>query len=307
MRRCTPLARRAARDTIPAMSEPDAGGRAPPAPHVAAVPLRDRRPGPRERRVRRLGRSAGIRLWQVLPSRSPGAHDSPYAGLSAFAGNPLLVSPEWLLEEGLLLPPPRSRARPRLTKATSISRALRRFKDRLLRASFAHARSVGESVTGPWSASRPLCRASRGSPTGPSSRRSARAHGDVAWPDWEPALVAPRGRRLSRSAATSRTRSRSTSTRSSSSSASGRGSRRAANARGISILGDLPIYVAHDSADVWSHPRALQLDERRPARRRRGRAARLLQRDRPALGQPALPLGRARPTTLRLVDRARAR
>jgi 4-alpha-glucanotransferase len=46
--------------------------------------------------------SAGLRLWQILPLVPSGAHDSPYAGLSAFAGNPLLVSPEWLLEEGLL-------------------------------------------------------------------------------------------------------------------------------------------------------------------------------------------------------------
>ena len=26
---------------------------------------------------------------------------------------------------------------------------------------------------------------------------------------------------------------------------------------GISIMGDIPIYVAHDSADVWAHPRTL--------------------------------------------------
>ena len=35
----------------------------------------------------------------------------------------------------------------------------------------------------------------------------------------------------------------------------------AANARGISIFGDLPIYVARDSADVWAHPRLFALDE----------------------------------------------
>ena len=35
-----------------------------------------------------------------------------------------------------------------------------------------------------------------------------------------------------------------------------------ANARGISIIGDLPIYVAGDSADVWSNPEQFQLDGR---------------------------------------------
>ncbi|MBR3866853.1 MAG: 4-alpha-glucanotransferase, partial [Butyricicoccus sp.] len=35
-----------------------------------------------------------------------------------------------------------------------------------------------------------------------------------------------------------------------------------ANAKGIKIVGDIPIYVAMDSADTWSHPELFQLDER---------------------------------------------
>lgn len=35
-----------------------------------------------------------------------------------------------------------------------------------------------------------------------------------------------------------------------------------ANSRGITILGDLPIYVAHDSAEVWSHPEIFCLDQK---------------------------------------------
>ena len=34
-----------------------------------------------------------------------------------------------------------------------------------------------------------------------------------------------------------------------------------ANARGVEIIGDLPIYVAADSVDVWSSPQEFQLDE----------------------------------------------
>src|SRR5260221_11873687 len=41
-------------------------------------------------------------LWQVLPLGPTGYGNSPYASLSAFAGNPLLISPERLGEEGLL-------------------------------------------------------------------------------------------------------------------------------------------------------------------------------------------------------------
>src|SRR5438128_4658712 len=41
-------------------------------------------------------------LWQVLPLGPTGYGDSPYACYSAFAGNTLLISPEQLLNEGLL-------------------------------------------------------------------------------------------------------------------------------------------------------------------------------------------------------------
>src|SRR4051795_13582960 len=44
----------------------------------------------------------GQKLWQILPLTPTGYGDSPYAAFSAFAGNPLLVSPDILLREGLL-------------------------------------------------------------------------------------------------------------------------------------------------------------------------------------------------------------
>lgn len=41
-------------------------------------------------------------IWQVLPLGPTGYGYSPYASYSAFAGNPYLISPEILLEKGLL-------------------------------------------------------------------------------------------------------------------------------------------------------------------------------------------------------------
>src|ERR1700755_623902 len=46
--------------------------------------------------------AAGQSLWQVLPLGPTGYGDSPYACYSAFAGNTLLVSPDRLVNEGLL-------------------------------------------------------------------------------------------------------------------------------------------------------------------------------------------------------------
>jgi 4-alpha-glucanotransferase len=44
----------------------------------------------------------GCKLWQVLPLGPTGFGDSPYQNLSTFAGNPLLISPELLIQDGLL-------------------------------------------------------------------------------------------------------------------------------------------------------------------------------------------------------------
>src|ERR1700761_3334151 len=47
-------------------------------------------------------KASGQGLWQMLPLGPPGAGDSPYQAFSAFAGNPLLISPELLVREGYL-------------------------------------------------------------------------------------------------------------------------------------------------------------------------------------------------------------
>jgi 4-alpha-glucanotransferase len=203
--------------------------------------------------------SAGLRIWQVLPLGPPGAHDSPYAGLSAFAGNPLLVSPEWLLEEGLL-PASALDGAPAFPGDRVDFAAVHAFKERVLRASFAHARSVGASVTdaaarfaaspahASWLADWGLFAALRA------------AHGDSGWTAWPAELVAREDGALEAARKEHadeiafhvyaqflffRQWER---------------VKRAANARGISILGDLPIYAALDSADVWSQRRLFAVD-----------------------------------------------
>ena len=47
---------------------------------------------------------SGCKNWQILPLGPTGFGDSPYQCFSAFAGNPYLVSPTLLLEEGILAP-----------------------------------------------------------------------------------------------------------------------------------------------------------------------------------------------------------
>ena len=46
--------------------------------------------------------AAGQTFWQIMPLTPTGYGDSPYQSLSSFAGNGLLISPDWLIEEELL-------------------------------------------------------------------------------------------------------------------------------------------------------------------------------------------------------------
>src|SRR6266571_414463 len=43
---------------------------------------------------------AGLTVWQVLPLNPPGYGNSPYGCLSSYAGNPLLISPDHLPNDG---------------------------------------------------------------------------------------------------------------------------------------------------------------------------------------------------------------
>ncbi len=45
---------------------------------------------------------AGQSWWQALPLGPTGYGNSPYQSMSSFAGNGLLISPDWLIEDGLL-------------------------------------------------------------------------------------------------------------------------------------------------------------------------------------------------------------
>src|SRR4051812_46862485 len=60
--------------------------------------------GPQARRFVDFLEAAGQTVWQVLPLGPTGFGDSPYQCFSAFAGNPLLISPEGLVDQHWLAP-----------------------------------------------------------------------------------------------------------------------------------------------------------------------------------------------------------
>ena len=199
--------------------------------------------------------SARQSLWQLLPLVAVNEGGSPYNALSAFAGNPLLISPAELVIHGLLeaedaAPPAR------LGGGGIDFHAVMRWKDDVVRAAQTVLHQDEElradfqayrAEEAAWLDDYVLFRALR------------EAHGGRCWAEWpEPlrdrdpnALEEARHRyvaEIERHAYAQYLFDLQWSA-----------VRRYAHEHGIRIVGDVPIFVSHDSADVWAHPELFSL------------------------------------------------
>jgi 4-alpha-glucanotransferase len=203
--------------------------------------------------------ACGQRLWQVLPLGPTGFGDSPYQSFSAFAGNPLLISPERLVEDGLL---EKGELKPPAFAAEAVDYgAVIDFKRPLLER--AHRRFKEHAPPAARRAFAAFCRREAGWLDDYALFVALKeAHGGKAWNEWEEDLALRRPEALARwrrrAAETIEVRQfgqyhffRQWAAL----------KRRAARA-GVEVMGDVPIFVAQDSADVWAHPELFQLDER---------------------------------------------
>src|SRR5499426_1692389 len=199
----------------------------------------------------------GQTWWQALPLGPTGYGDSPYQALSSFAGNPLLISPAWLIEDELVKPS--EVAAGSFPAAALDFEAVKAFKrallDRAWKSFGAGARSdlrpAFERFTqeqAHWLDDYALFRALK------------TRYDDAAYLDWPdnvarrvPAALDPARRDLSdqidqirfgqfvlfRQGARLKARAR---------------------ARGVRLIGDLPFFVSPDSSDVWANPELFLLD-----------------------------------------------
>ncbi len=202
---------------------------------------------------------AGQQLWQILPLTPTGYGDSPYASNSAFAGNVLLISIERLVEEGLVDPQVWQDA-PRFSDDNVSFGDAITWKHSVFRQAYDRFKAGGASaLETEWKA---FCEAeSYWLEDYALYRALSEHHGGASWNTWEPALV----QRAPEALDAARTERRDDIDyhrfgqflffR------QWRAVKDYANQRGIKIMGDVPIFVAYDSADVWSHPDLFQLDE----------------------------------------------
>src|SRR5215471_17268220 len=91
---------------------------------------------------------AGQTWWQALPLGPTGLGNSPYASLSSFAGNGLLVSPDLLIKEGLLTPRDCEEGRA-LPKEAVDFEAVIAFKHRLLEQAWSNFSSSSHGALRP--------------------------------------------------------------------------------------------------------------------------------------------------------------
>ena len=206
-------------------------------------------------------KAAGMTLWQVLPCGPTGYGESPYQSSSVFAGNPLMISAEKLAEDGLLTLLPEDLADDgdpagvcfesvRARNRKMLRRAFQESRERL----FPEIRQFRKK--NPWLHDFAVFTALK------------EQFGGVQWTKWPDDAL-----RLRKPSALKKAE--------------------AAladeilfhefvqylffrqwfalksycNQLGIRIFGDMPIYVAEDSADTWTHPDIFQLDQNRVPRR----------------------------------------
>jgi len=207
---------------------------------------------------------AGVRWWQVLPLNPPGPGNSPYSAASTFAGNSWLLSPEALVEDGLLEPAEVEDGRPGFEPGRVDYGAAVAWKGRLLDLAFERFES---SASGELRAESDRFASEHGAWLDDYALFVAlkEEHGGGSWLGWPPELrlrqpdaIADAAGRLERPCRRIRFAQYLFDRQ-------WRALRVRAAGRGVLLFGDLPIFVALDSAEVWSRPDLFQLDEdRRP-------------------------------------------
>jgi 4-alpha-glucanotransferase len=199
---------------------------------------------------------AGQRVWQMLPVGPVGYGNSPYSALSAFAGNPLLISADRLFEEGLL---PRGALAdaPRFAAGRVDYAAARAWRERCFaiahqvfhkRKSDQQSYAIFCSENASWLEDYALYAA---------IKRSRR---DKPWIEWEPELRARDPEALSRAGHALREEIEEQRFQQWLFDRHWQSLHDECAMLGVALIGDLPIFVAHDSADVWAHRELFHLD-----------------------------------------------
>jgi 4-alpha-glucanotransferase len=206
---------------------------------------------------------AGQQLWQVLPLGPTSFGDSPYQCFSAFAGNPLLVSLDALVNDGLLDGAELERAtseKGHTLHAEYVDYGpVIEFKLPLLRASYQRLKAgVNPNHSAGFVA---FCNEQAAWLNDYAFFMALKdVHHGSSWDGWEPAIAAREPEAMARWSEQLAEQIEIQKYLQYLFFYQWRSVKNYANAQGIAIIGDAPIFVAYDSADVWANRELFFLD-----------------------------------------------
>ena len=205
--------------------------------------------------------ASGFRIWQVLPVGPTGFGESPYQSTSVFAGNPLLISCRTLREEGLLSYTDEEELNPADPEKVDYS-AVRDNKMMLLRRCFRESRNAVRTQLDAFRSGHPQIADFALFTALKNHFGGARFS---SWPDSDIILRKPDAIRkytdLLKDEIDFHLFCQFIFRR------QWFALKEYCNQRGILLFGDMPIYVAEDSADTWTSPEIFQLDRNRIPKR----------------------------------------
>ena len=182
----------------------------------------------------------GFKYWQVLPFSLPDEYNSPYKSYSAFSVNPFFIDLERLYRRELITRKELEEAKQKTPHSCEFSRLIR---ERITLLTKASTRFLETKTLDDFYASHPqtarFC----------EFMALKASNKDKEWYEWTNTVPNKEAlhawRFMEYFAITQWLEIKSY-----------------ANDRGVEIIGDIPMYVAYDSSDVWASPEESQLDER---------------------------------------------
>lgn len=201
---------------------------------------------------------SGCKLWQILPLGPTGFGDSPYQCFSAFAGNPYLISPALLLEQGLLRPGDLA-DRPVFPQEHVEFGTAIHWKNTLLDRAFTQfQKSKKPKLQQEY---QNFCRKEENWLTDYALFMGIKeCQGGVSWDQWPAGLRAHEISSLNDFVAQNRLSIERHKFRQFLFFTQWSNLKKYAHKQNIRIIGDIPIFVAYDSADAWAHPELFHFD-----------------------------------------------
>lgn len=202
--------------------------------------------------------AAGQKLWQVFPLGPTGYGDSPYQCFSAFAGNPLLISPDKLIDEGLLDEQDVSDI-PQYNPVEVDFGSVIDSKYLLLKKAFTNFSNLSSSSHSAW---KKFCHEHTDWLDDYAFFMAAKEyHGGELWTKWEKPLVLKDSKSVSEWTEKLNDQINFQKFIQFKFYEQWKEIKSYANDKGISIIGDMPIFIAYDSADLWANRELFTVDD----------------------------------------------